>query len=218
MGLFDMFKKKEVETKIDLPTNKYYRGNGIFKDDEIKGNEVSIRIIRGVEIPGSSNLYECTVQYGEPNTLVTDAWENEDLCFFDKLIMEFDKDEMINNQNYAKFILTELLKRERVRQLHDIEFGIISGKKNGTYIGSVSNSNGTLTIIMNDEIGTVIESLPATKKLQDNYRSYKLEKDQLQNNIDERTSTSRKEKIEYLRKELYNLENREEEYQSSKNK
>ena len=87
MGLFDMFKKKKVEQKSNLPENKYYKGNDIFKDDEIKGNEISIRIIKSIEIPGHSNLYECTVQYGIPSTLITDAWENEDLRFFEKLII-----------------------------------------------------------------------------------------------------------------------------------
>ena len=71
---------------------------------------------------------------------------------------------------------------------------------------------------MNDEIGTVIETLPATKKLQENYKEYISEKEQVQRNIDESTSTSRKERIEYLKQELANLEKREEEYQSSKNK
>ncbi|MBQ9181852.1 MAG: hypothetical protein IJ134_04395 [Bacilli bacterium] len=218
MGLFDMFKKKKVEQKSNLPENKYYKGNDIFKDDEVKGNEISIRIIKSIEIPGHSNLYECTVQYGIPSALITDAWENEDLRFFEKLIMEFDKNEMINNPDYAKFVLTKLLRRERVRELHDIEFGLIDGKKNGNYIGSVSKNNGNLSITMNDEIGTVIETLPATKKLQENYKEYISEKEQVQRNIDESTSTSRKERIEYLKQELANLEKREEEYQSSKNK
>lgn len=218
MGLFDMFKKKKVEQKSNLPENKYYKGNDIFKDDEVKGNEISIRIIKSIEIPGHSNFYECTVQYGIPSALITDAWENEDLRFFEKLIMEFDKNEMINNPDYAKFVLTELLKRERVRELHDIEFGLIAGKKNGTYIGSITNNNGNLSITMNDEIGTAIESSPETKKLQENYKAYISEKEKVQRNIDESTSTDRKERIAYLKQELANLEKREEEYQSSKNK
>ena len=221
MGFFDIFKKKKevVLEQPSVPENEYYKGHDNFYYVYNGNLDISLRICNQVNLGYYSNLYECDVRYGHTGApVVTDAYANEDLYGFGKLVIGLDKEEMISNPNYCEFVFSKLLDRNRILELHDIEFDLAEGKKNGNYVGSVIEKDGQFSIMLDDQIGTLALESPGTKAMHEAYDKYMAAMAKQKAEFDERASIARKEKIERLKEELESLNAQEEKYQGSKNK
>lgn len=222
MGFFDIFKKKS--DLADESSNECYKGFNSFNyvyDDTLSDSRVkrtiSLKIIKKLDLGEYSNLYECNVRYGSIGVSVSDK-QSDDLCSFDGLIIGFDRDKMINDFEYDQFVFTNLLNVDRIKKLHDIEVGLVEGKKHGNYVGTVLEKNDNLSIFMDDNLGDIIRLTSKVKSVHDLYEKYKEDEKNSEVNIDEGSSLNRDERIKNLKEELRELAAEEKNYESSKNK
>lgn len=218
MGFFDFFKVRDSDS-FNVPINKYYRGYDSFYFVNDNRSSISLRICKQIEIDDYSNLYICDVRYGHVGArFQTNLYTDDDLYCFDRLVIGLDKERMINSSKYTEFVFSKILDRHRISRLHDIEFGYLDGKKNGNYVGSVYESNGQLIVLMDDNIGDVIEMTDYTKYIHQLYDEYMSDKVKKMNEYGESAYIKRQQRVKTLKEEFAMLAAREEEFQKSKNK
>lgn len=172
MGFFDKlknkFKKKENET-LDIQKNEYYKNDNAdgsvsyftyIYDDVVPGMnknfKLHLQIGKSVDV-GESKAYECILSYGKTGgPSLMDNKFADDIKGFEKVLLCIDKKRMILDQNYAEFVFSKLLSFDRIKKLHDIQYGLIEGRKSGNYVGSVIENNGNLVTLMDHNIGDVV--------------------------------------------------------------
>lgn len=208
MGFFDRFKKKKNVSVV--PVNNYYNGNNsftfIFDDmnpDTKKSTKLFLSIENSVNM-GGVEAYECSLYYAQTGgpSLAEQNFSSA-LEGFEKVIICFDKDRMINEEKYTEFVCSKILNFDRIKKLHDNQFGLSEGKKCGNYVGSVLESNGSLSLLMDDNIGDIANA---------SFGNSFVSKSDTDNNSLEETIQSLREERDKLR----DISN--DHYQSSKNK
>lgn len=208
MGIFDIFRKKKVENVVpSVPLNVYYNGDNrfVFPDDKSK---IILFFKKQILNEKFQNLYLCRLSYsqlGGPSLI--DMMAEENLIGFEDVIVQLDLDRMKSSSDYSKKVFTKLLNYKRIKELHDIEFDLIDGKKNGNYIGSIDEN---MNVFMDDVIGDYVELLPSTNEIHIRYDNY------FKKDVEESENIDNQQRIELL-KQLSNL-SEEEDYQSSKTK
>lgn len=170
---FKKNKKKELPKEI---VNKYRVNDDYYKYEYNTNQYIYLRILDNLELEDYSNLYRCNIDYGSANrTGVFNAVEDKALKCFNKVIIGIDKEKMINDEQYAGYVLSTLLERNRIIKLHDIEFDIVkdeSEPKCGNYVGSIVESDNNLSIFVDDKIGNIIENSEESKSLREQYKNY----------------------------------------------
>lgn len=179
MRLFDKIMKlfnKKNQSVIDVPVNKFYKGddlNGFIHftytyDDENpvtkRKTKLSLKIgspfdVGKINKSLDSNLlaYECYLSYGQTKgPSLTDEKLANDIKGFDKVILCIDRERMIRDSNYSEFVFSKMLNYNRIKKLHDIQYGLVEGRKTGNYVGSVIENNGNLVDLMDYNIGDVV--------------------------------------------------------------
>lgn len=105
---------------------------------------------------------------------------------------------MVEDSEYTKFVFTRLLDRSRIKYMHDVEFGILEGKKNGNYVGSVLEAGDNLIELVNDNIGDIVELSSYTNALHDLYRRHVIDINTEKRRRAEASSSNRRAKINEL--------------------
>lgn len=230
-GFKNMFKKnKKVEIKeevVEQPkeiVNEYRVSNDTFEYKYAEGKLISLTIQKPYELEGNNNLYKCELFYTRDNRKgILNTLINKDLRFFDEVIIGLDREKMNNDSKYAGYVLSTLLERSRIVRLHDIEFGIINDIKEpkcGNYVGSIVESDGNLSIFVDDKIGSIIENSEEAKALREKYKNSIEEakakeiKDKEDKIVKEQTkvdtmyydASKREERIQELKAELEGLQ------------
>ena len=168
MGFFDKFKKKE-NTTFDAPKNEYYKKDSsdgsisyfTYVYDYVvpatnKRFKLYLQVGKSIHV-GDTEAYECTLSYsqaGGPSLM--DEKFAADIKGFEKVLLCVDKERMKIDKNYTEFIFSKMLDFDRIKNLHDIQFGLKEGRKSGNYVGSVMETNGNLLVLMDHNIGDVV--------------------------------------------------------------
>lgn len=172
MGFFDIFRKKnkKEEPVVEVQKGEYCSNENNYKYKLGEDNYVYLYIESKLELEGYSNLYKCELDYGRADRKgIWNTVDNQDIIGFNTVVIGLDKDKMFSDSNYEKYVLTELLNRDRILKLHNIEFGKAEGTKNGNYVGTVVDNDGNLSTFMDSELGSKIEDLDTTKAMRDSY-------------------------------------------------
>lgn len=191
--------------KFNAGDNKYYY--------EVDNDAVHLEIGNCFDENNFKDMYVCNLEYVDYGMLVIDYDDHADVIGFKNVVIELDKGRMVNDTKYAEFVLKNLLNRNRIGQLRDIAVGIVSGERNGVYVGSVIDKDGVLSISMDNEKGKNVANSELTKSALLTYKNFKDEVDNFKAAEEERNSKSRLEKIEYLKEELAALQKEENNYQ-----
>ena len=185
MGFFEKLKKKNGNTDVKTVTvnaqyNPYYRGYNNFSYPIDSKNKVSLRVLGRVDLgkidlPEYSPLYECDIHYN-------DNYLDDELYGFGRLIIGLNLGRMVEDSEYTKFVFTRLLDRSRIKYMHDVEFGLLEGKKNG----------------INDNIGDIVELSSYTNTMHDLYRRHVIDVNTEKRKRAEASNNNRQAKINEL--------------------
>lgn len=186
MKLFDkLFGKKEkvVEEVKKEPANKYYMGNNKFGFNESTIPEIiTLTVKKGFE--EFPDLYECTIEYNYRGPAQCIEQESiKALIGYETIIVGFNLEEMISNSKYAEQVFLHLLRENRVIELHDVEFDVMTkeekeekhiseGFKPSNYVGTIPKGTedaNSLTSLFDDNALNFVRSLPSTKEMHDRY-------------------------------------------------
>ena len=105
---------------------------------------------------------------------------------------------MVEDSEYTKFVFTRLLDRSRIKYMHDVEFGLLEGKKNGNYVGSVLEAGDNLIELVNDNIGDIVELSSYTNTMHDLYRRHVIDINTEKRRRAEASNNNRQAKINEL--------------------
>lgn len=193
--------------------NQYYMGDDKFyyvfdeysndnRREKIGLNvEEIINNIDGQDI--SSPLYKCELIYGVTGSPVVSDFFKEN---FDYILVQFDLDRMKSDEAYAKYVFTELLEKNRIKQMYDIVVGEIEGKSFGNYVGSIVETEQGLSIETDEKIGGLVAGTSEMSKLREDYQTRKEENQRYLEKMNEQQRLERerrrKERIASLQKEL----------------
>lgn len=201
MGFFEKLKKKNGNTDVKTVTvnaqyNPYYRGYNNFSYPIDSKNKVSLRVLGRVDLgkidlPEYSPLYECDIHYN-------DNYLDDELYGFGRLIIGLNLGRMVEDSEYTKFVFTRLLDRSRIKYMHDVEFGLLEGKKNGNYVGSVLEAGDNLIELVNDNIGDIVELSSYTNTMHDLYRRHVIDINTEKRRRAEASNNNRQAKINEL--------------------
>ena len=201
MGFFEKLKKKSGNTDVktvivNAQYNPYYKGYNNFSYPIDSKNKISLRVLGRVDLgkidlPEYSPLYECDIHYN-------DNYLDDELYGFDRLIIGLNLGRMVEDSEYTKFVFTRLLDRSRIKYMHDVEFGILEGKKNGNYVGSVLEAGDNLIELVNDNIGDIVELSSYTNALHDLYRRHAIDLNTEKRKRAEASNSNRQAKINEL--------------------
>lgn len=168
MGIFDIFKKRKNPTNGQFNkeqpevalTNKYYKGNNTYlyslqNGDALHRADIISLSIDGLFIEGYSNLFLCTVKYG--NGVNKPEF---------KVFIELDEKKMksASTVSYTEFIFKVLLEESRIESLLE------KVDDNTNYVGSVREIDGKLSIIIDPFIIDAVKQSDAFKILFSEYR------------------------------------------------
>lgn len=149
-------KKEEPRQAVEVPSiykTTDEHGNLIFKS----GNRVLI-IQKPFELEGVNNLYNCCAY--QHAVSVWDEKNNNDSVLFRELILGVDKDRMVKDQAYAKFVLDNVVSQKRIAELQKAEFETGDEPKFGNYVGTVVEEEDGIGIIMDQKVGDIVSALP----------------------------------------------------------
>ena len=160
MGLFGN-KKEEPKKVVEAPSiykTTDDQGNLVFKS----GNRVLI-IQKPFNLEGVNNLYNCCAYQYEIS--IWDGINNKDSVLFRELILGVDKDRMVKDQAYAKFVLDHVVSQKRIAELQKAEFAQNDDPKFGNYVGTVTIEEDGIGIIMDPKVGAIVSALPHVKDI-----------------------------------------------------
>ena len=177
MGFFDRFRKKKVvEPQTVVIENQYHRGYDSFRykygvNAHEEGSYVNLTINDEINLSDNQKYYECHLRYDLGRPTIFNTIPDKEFEGYQNVIIGLDKDRMVKDEAYAKYVLENVLNTYRIKQLHKIEFGVIEGIKSGNYVGTVVEGENGLTTVMDEEICRKVASSPKTKAMHDSYDS-----------------------------------------------
>lgn len=203
------------------PQNQYYgESNGkskfVYRFDLVEQQSELYYSTMSIEINGtidnidgkqlSETLYECTVWYNNGKPSLKDSTTKSDYFGFEKVYAQFDYEKMKNDEKYTKYVCTHLLNPSRIKNLHDIAFGIIEGQSAGNYVGSVIENGDSISVQIDPVIGKIADESVEMDNLRKQYVQKKEqeaeEKLQMKAYNQQQREKARQERIVELRREL----------------
>lgn len=204
MGFFN---KKNIDD-----SNPYYLGDNCFNFSNLY-EEFTLRILNEVKIQGYSNLYECNLCYCYGDSI--NILDSEELCF--KLVVGFDKERMINDSKYTRFVFDRIINGRNLRKIDDFSYDFIDGSKNINYIGSVLNINNNFVFYYDENIKNIVNF----SRTKGSNRLYSMNDSDINDEKKNRammSSNNRQARIDSLRAEKNKLLSSDYEYLNSKSK
>ena len=208
MGFFEKLKKKSDETDVKTVTvnaqcNPYYMGYNNFIYPLNSGNKVSVRVLGRIDLghidmPINTALYECDIHYN-------DNYLDDELYGFDRLIIGLNIGRMIRDSKYTEFVFSRILDRNRIKRMHDVEFGLLDGRKYGNYVGSVFEMGDKLVELVDDNIGDIVEISSHSQSMHDLYRKHNFDIAAEKRRRAEASNNNRQAKIDGLKNLLQEL-------------
>lgn len=225
MGFFDRFRKNKQEELVEVINNKYCTKEDNFRYqyyfDPNTGGLFTFVYIGEEVIVGDKKLYKCSLNYGHNGKqLITDVMNSEELIGYNKVIVGIDKDRMNKDEKYAEFVLSKLLDRNRIKQLHDIEFGETEVNKSGNYVGTIIEDENGLSIQMDEEVMKQVANSPEVAVIHEKYERCMEEMNKIREKQDSEYEAKRipqiDEQIKKLQEERESLLARSEERKQNK--
>ena len=140
-------------------------------------NSLSFDIFDEVKLDENQKFYICHLQYGHGGVVQLTDVEDE-LLGYERVIVGLDKERMNIDEEYAGFVLKQLLDKNRIKRLYDIAFDKIEGDKSGNYVGTVLEKENGLSILMDEDIMNKVATSPEftttylnIKKLNEEYQA-----------------------------------------------
>ena len=110
------FNKSKGNTSI----NSYYMGDGCFNSPGLY-ESFYLKIIGEIKVNGYSDLYLCNLCYSRHDL----SSKNIGMNIYYRLVVGFDKERMVDDSKYTRFLFDRILNRKNLMKITDFNYDSI---------------------------------------------------------------------------------------------